>query len=96
MTVKEILDKQMKAKVYFEKDEVYYVKVKLWGMSISGITVRESKKFDELWVQMPMFRLAGKFNYYVQFDKDEAGETFKEIIETKARLVVEAHQEASN
>ena len=53
-------------------------------------------KFDELWVQMPMFRVAGKFNYYVQFDKDEAGETFKDVIETKARLVVEAHQKASN
>lgn len=94
--LREQLEKQMKAKVYFEKDSVYYVKVKLWGMAISGITVRESKKFDELWVQMPMYKMSGKFNYYVQFDKNDLGETFKDVIETKARLVVEAYQEASN
>jgi hypothetical protein len=72
------------------------VKVKLWGMAISGITVRESKKFSEPWVQMPMFKMGGKFNYYVQFDKDDAGEAFKDVIESKALLAVEAYQKASH
>lgn len=95
MGLREVLEKQMRAEAYFEKDGVYYVKAKLWGMAISGITVRPSKKYDELWVQMPMFKAGGQFRRYVEFDKDENGETFKDVIETKARLAVEAYREAS-
>lgn len=95
MGLREVLEKQMRAEAYFEKDGVHYVKAKLWGMAISGITVRPSKKYDELWVQMPMFKAGGKFRRYVEFDKDENGETFKDVIETKARLAVEAYREAS-
>jgi hypothetical protein len=95
MGLREVLEKNMRAEAYFEKDGVCYIKARLWGMAISGITVRPSKKFDELWVQMPMFKAGGQFRRYVEFDKDENGETFKDVIETKARLAAEAYQGAS-
>lgn len=92
--LKETLERQIKAEVYFEKNGVYYVKARILGMAISGITVRDSKKFDEMWVQMPMFKAGTQFRRYVEFDKDEYGETIKDVMESKARLAVDTHREA--
>lgn len=93
--LREFLETNLKAVVYYEKNGVYYVKAQLMGMNICGITVRESVKFPEMWVQMPMFKAGTQFRRYVEFDKDERGETFKGVIESKARLAVEAAQTAS-
>jgi len=62
----------LSATVYKKTEQgVYYCKLhfSIFGMYISGITVRESPKFPEkgLWVQMPFY---GKFKAYVEFTND--------------------------
>lgn len=89
------INEMITAEVYHEKDGVYYVKAHFVGMDISGITVRQSKKFEELWVQMPMYKVGTQFRRYIEFQKNQQGEAIKGVLETKARLAVEAAQKAS-
>jgi hypothetical protein len=62
----------LSASIYKKTDSgVYYCKLhfSVFGMYVSGITVRESPKFPEkgLWVQMPFY---GNFKAYIEFAND--------------------------
>lgn len=61
------------AEVYAQNDKgVYYVKVAIpsLAMYINSITVRQSTKFDELWVQMPAFRIGSRWTKPLEFRGD--------------------------
>jgi len=83
----------LSAEVYHIKGEVFYVKIWFMGIKISGVTVRPSKKDEDLWVQMPMYRgRDGKFHRYVEFEdnyKRDARNLFEEV----ARKATANHQE---
>lgn len=82
----------IKAEVYLHKNDVYYVKIWFAGLKISGITVRPSKKEEEMWVQMPMYRSKdGKFHRYVEFE-EEHQPNFREVFEDVARRVADDYK----
>jgi hypothetical protein len=81
---------KIKAKVYTEKNGVFYVKVELpdLGIFINSFKVQESPKRpqDGLWVQEPKFCIKTKWVAPIEFDK--SGQVWK-TIENVCRKAVE-------
>ena len=63
------LDKNsIQAKVYhINPSGVHYLKIEMFGMYISDITVRESIKFSGPWVQMPRYQKGNGYKRIVEF-----------------------------
>jgi hypothetical protein len=80
-------DQDIIAEVYHEANGVFYVKVEILGMYISGITVRNSPKFPEkgLWVQMPSYQSGATWKRYIEFSKQSP----LKVIEEKCKEAVE-------
>ena len=73
---------------------IYYIKLELDGMYISGITVRKSfKNPDAWWVQMPTYSSGNKYGKYIEFNKHCE---FKYQIESKCIEAVESYSSASS
>jgi hypothetical protein len=81
-------EEDITAEVYHQSNGVYYIKVELLGMYISGITARISPKFPEkgLWVQMPAYLMSGSWKKYIEFSKLSP---LKFVIEDKCKKAVE-------
>lgn len=65
-----LTEQDISAQVYFTSPKnVHYVKVELFGMFISNITVRSSiKSFDgQWWVQMPTYQQGDKWKRIIEF-----------------------------
>ena len=65
-----ITEDDISAQVYFTSpNNVHYVKIELFGMFISNITVRRSiKSFDgQWWLQMPTYQQGDKWKRIIEF-----------------------------
>ena len=79
--------------IFISEKEIYYVKLEIDGMYISGITVRKSlKNPSEWWVQMPTYSSGGKYGKYIEFDKQCP---FRQVIEDKCIEAVEQYSDPS-
>lgn len=79
--------------IFNEMKNIYYIKLSIYGMYISGITVRKSfKNPSEWWVQMPTYSSGGKYGKYIEFDKQCP---FRVIIEDKCIEAVEQYSDAT-
>lgn len=82
-------DRVITAKVYYTNASgVHYLKLKMFGMYISDITVQKSPKYPEKgpYIQMPKFRKAdGSYKKIIEFQNDD--ELYKHIKEVCIKAV---------